>query len=396
MKKVISWVASSFFRQAGRFLFYIVLGGMLFLLFKANDFKLNFADILLPMHVKADTMYLDGYDTQWYFNNRSTRLPTNGPFQYNTQYSGSINSGFQVSEFYTKSDNPMPTQVIRGGEFIVPLYVQAPVIYRDDTISDQICTKWEQSGSVYSCTNISNSALTHNVNYITPNLTIWAMAVYTSGYTDMCTIDLSNNKLLCPVADIDATNSLWFIQVRTIIYYDNYNNTQQQYYVGLGDKTNRYKNVSQAIIDNQNQNTNQTLNFFSDTNTTSSSDTTSNFFSETNSTSESALTSIVSAPLTLINSLVVGTHESICATLNSKQICLPSGDIIWNRATSSQNHGGSGVHDHWFRGGSVEQFIAFFNLVVGGFILYKCLLSIFNMVHKLLDPANSWVGVMKL
>lgn len=393
MKKVISWVASSFFRQAGRFLFYIVLGGMIFLLFKANDFKLNFADILLPMHVKADS-YVRAVDTPWYQSDRTTRLPSRNAFDYITQQSGLVNSTMKLSWFYNADQ--FDTTVIRGGYWEVPFYVETQIIRREDNSVYSRCDQWRQnsSGGWY-CYTVSNSN-DYEYNYLTPQLTVQVIAVYKQGYTDICNVDLLNNRIHCPVATYTNLTGIASVQVFTNVWYANSNTENYTYYVGLGRKVNQFQTDSGAIINNQNQNTNQTLNFFSDTNTTSSSNTTSNFFSETNSTSESALTSIVSAPLTLINSLVVGTHDSICATLNSKQICLPSGDIIWNRSTSSQNHGGSGVHDHWFRGGSVEQFIAFFNLVVGGFILYKCLLSIFNMVHKLLDPANSWVGVMKL
>lgn len=190
-----------------------------------------------------------------------------------------------------------------------------------------------------------------------------------------------------------------FSGIRLYIAYQN--SQASTFTVGLGNRAViHYLDNTQQAIENQTnainsqtqqqaQEHNETMNTITDTNTTSDSNNTATFFNETNTTSESALTSIVSAPISLINNLVVGSHDSICATLNSKQICLPSGDIIWNRTSV-------GVHDHWFHGGTLEAFISFFNLVVGGFILYKCLLSLFNSVHKLLDPANSWVGVMKL
>lgn len=391
MKKVISWVASSFFRQAGRFLFYIVLGGMIFLLFKANDFKLNFADILLPMHVKASTLTTPvEYAGQFTLHVReqdTSKFDTYGE-GYSSWVNSSSSSTISQINFYRRE--PYEYDTSQNDYMAINIMLSTGIINENNNQETSYisCTTWRQVATGdYECESWTETTNGGN-NFLALNgLQMSIKVVYSNGEQESC--EIHESTAYCNVRKRQLTR----ISVNII---QPLNNMRSYFYIKRQILMYNTINTAQSIIDNQNQNTNQTLNFFSDTNTTSSSDTTSNFFSETNSTSESALTSIVSAPLTLINSLVVGTHDSICATLNSKQICLPSGDIIWNRATSSQNHGGSGVHDHWFRGGSVEQFIAFFNLVVGGFILYKCLLSIFNMVHKLLDPANSWVGVMKL
>lgn len=380
MKKISSWVFGSFFRTMGRFFFFLFFGFLVAMIIQKNDWSsIRWTDLLGIEMVKADTMYLDGYDTQWYYNNRSTRLPTNGPFQYNVQTSGTINSGFQVSEFYTKNDNPMPTQVIRGGEFIVPFYVQAPIINRQDNTIYNRCDQWRQnSAGGWYCYTISQSNDYEN-HYINPQLTVWAMAVYTSGYTDMCTVDLLNNKILCPVADIDATNSLWFIQVRTIVYYDEYTQTGYSYYVGLGDKTNRYKNVSQAIIDNQNQNTNQTISTITDSNTTEASSEANNFFSGFTSQDNGGISSIITAPLQAISGLVSAQCVQIelpIPYLDNKTLILPCMSSIYR-----------------------EHFGAVFSLyqtIIFGAIAYRMLVSLFMMIQGFKNPDDDKIEVVDL
>ena len=394
IKKVSSWVLGSFFRQVGRFLFFLILGGLVFLLIQHNNINFNWTDLLGIEMVKADT-YVRGVDTPWK-NGSGTLLPKNGPYHYDTKTSsssGGANQDYQVSEFYLTSSEQVDITSIKGGTVEIPFYISATII-KSDANQVMVCPSWIYSNGTYSCSGFSTA--TSGIITTEPHINVWTMLVYNNGYTDMCTIDLANNKIRCPIAQMTGNDKIWFIQVRTQVYYSD-NFPGQYYYVGLGDKVNLFKNDFVSLEENQNQNHNETISTITDTNTTSDVSSATDFFSDTNITSESALEDIVSAPLTLLNNLATGQYTGICATLNSKQICLPSGDIIWNRSSSGGSHGGSGVHDnyhHWFSGGTSENFISFFNLVFGGYILYRCLLGLFKTIHKMLDPSESNLEVM--
>ena len=401
MKKIISWVAGSFFRQAGRFLFFIVIGGLIFLLIQHNDIQFKWTDLLGIEMVKAseNNLVYNITNAQWStaYNSGYSNMALGDDRLWTAN--GSFNSN---QRFYIKTNVmniPNSTDYIQVNIKFRPNNLQQ-ILEIEDSQYNQICTnsynQWPSTGEYYVSSFACKLDIVGMIDTPTYGLTL--TYAYNSEMDQSPCYAVTNVgdtfTFQCPVPN--TLNTVYGFVIRA------HASQPLVFQGGIDQKIAVKLDSSSQIIENQNQNHNETISTITDTNTTSDSDNTASFFNETNTTSESALTSIVSAPVALINNLVVGSHDSICATLNSKQICLPSGDIIWNRGlgsgSSGGSHGGSGVHDnnHWFRGGTTEQFITFFNLVVGGFILYKCLLSLFNSVHKLLDPANSWVGVMRL
>ena len=217
--------------------------------------------IIIPNIVKADT-YVRGVDTPWK-DGSGTALPKNGPFHYINKLSNTtVNGGFEVSEFYLTSSQQVDLTNIKGGTVEIPFYVSATIVV-DNTQNEVICSRWTQdSMGRWVCNGYEN--YTAGTIQVQPTINVWTMIVYASGYTDMCTIDQANNKIKCPVAQLNnQTDKLWFIQVRTQLYYgDSY--PRQGYTVGLGDKVNLYKNDFIGLQENQNQNTQTII----DTNTT--------------------------------------------------------------------------------------------------------------------------------
>lgn len=217
--------------------------------------------IIIPNKIKADT-YVRGIDTPWK-NGSGTLLPKNGPYHYDTKTSnssGGANQAYQVSEFYLNSSEQVDITTIKGGTVEIPFYISATVV-KGQSSEVYTCTEYKQSGNMYTCNYLLPSTI--NGDYYVPQINVWTMIVYNNGYTDMCTIDLANNKIRCPIAQMSGNNKIWFIQVRTQVYYtDNY--PSQYYFVGLGDKVNLFKNDFVSLEENNNNNTQSIL----DANTT--------------------------------------------------------------------------------------------------------------------------------
>lgn len=135
---------------------------------------------------------------------------------------------------------------------------------------------------------------------------------------------------------------------------------------------------------------NDTLN---DTDVDSDTNSLADFFNNFNTNLEGPISSIVLLPVDLLQTLIVdynesATHPGLCATLKGQEFCIPSGDLIWKR---------SGCHDNSpFGCPDYVSFKQFFQLVAGGFIIYRLLKRIVKVIDKALDPTNSEVKVMEL
>lgn len=248
LKKITNWTFGSVFRTIGRFLAYFLIGIIIALFFVKKDY------------VKADT-YVKGVDTPWK-NNTGTVLPKNGPYHYINKLSGTtVNSGFEVSEFYLQNNEQVDITSVKGGTVEIPFYVSATNI-NDGDHTQYTCGEWKINNIGYQC----NYWMTDNgyTNVLMPTVNVWTMLVYNNGYTDMCTIDLANNKIRCPIAQLPTNNKIWFIQVRTQVYYGE-NIPSQGYTVGLGDKVNLFKNDFIGLQENENNNHQESMNYFNST-----------------------------------------------------------------------------------------------------------------------------------
>lgn len=105
---------------------------------------------------------------------------------------------------------------------------------------------------------------------------------------------------------------------------------------------------------------------------------------------DSILTAIFQLPLNLIESIELEQYYPLCATLKGQQVCLPSGDIIWGRGT------GVSFRNTWFGVANYQAFKEFFNLFVGGYLIWISLKSLFKTLEKVINPTKNSTEVIDL
>lgn len=286
--KIINWTFGSVFRTIGRVVAYILIGLLISTFVFKNDY------------VKADT-YVKGVDTPWK-DNSGNLLSKNGPYHFINNLSGtSVNSDYIVNEFYLQSNEQVDITSIKGGTIEIPFYVSATIPIGNAN-QQLVCPRWVYDNGGYSCSGFSS--VTSGTIQVEPKINIWTMIVYNNGYTDMCAIDLNNNKIRCPIAQLPNNNKIWFVQVRTQVYYgDNY--PRQTYVVGLGDKVNLFKNDFIGLQENENQNHNETISTITN-DTTYDSNETSNIFEEFEDylPDEGIVTQLVTLPISLYTNIL--------------------------------------------------------------------------------------------
>lgn len=131
---------------------------------------------------------------------------------------------------------------------------------------------------------------------------------------------------------------------------------------------------TQNIINNINNN-NQKLedinNTLTDDNITANAD--ADFFDNINLFEDNTLSGIITAPLTYLRS-IDGTCSPITLTYKSSNITLPCGDtIFWGR-------------------NDVSSFRTFWNILFGGYIIYRLCFKLFKTINDALDPTKDDIG----
>lgn len=347
------------------------------MIIQKNDWSsIHWTDLFGLEYVKADS-YVRAVDTPWYQSDRTTALSRNDTFNYISQQSAYINSSFKLSWFYNADE--FDTTVIRGGYWEVPFYVQAQIIRKDTNVGVSRCYRWNQSSAgAWYCADVSNYNSTES-DYVYPQLVVQVIAVYKQGYTDICNVDLQNNKIHCPVATFTNLTGIASVQVKTNVYYSTDNTDTYSYYVGLGRKVNQFSPDSSAIINNQNQIANQTITTITDSNTTEANTTASNFFSNFTDTDNGGISSIITAPLQAISGLVSAQCVQIelpIPYLDNKTLILPCMSSIY------QQHFG--------------QLFTLYQTIIFGAIAYRMLVSLFMMIQGFKNPDDDKIEVVDL
>lgn len=133
--------------------------------------------------------------------------------------------------------------------------------------------------------------------------------------------------------------------------------------------------------------------FLKDTDTSSDSDSLADYINNFSLSIEGPLSSIITLPINMLQNLITdyndsSTHPNLCTTFQGKQICLPSGDILWKR---------TGCHDNLpFGCPNYSAFKTFFQMLCGGFIYWQLLKRLVKTAEKGLDPSESGVNLMRL
>lgn len=101
------------------------------------------------------------------------------------------------------------------------------------------------------------------------------------------------------------------------------------------------------------------------------------FFSNFNDNDNNGISSIVSAPLVAIRSMLSNQCTPVSISVYNKQIQLPCGSTFWGRQ-------------------DVATFKVTYNTIIGGFLCYCILRNLFILIHNMKDPDNDKVEVMDL
>lgn len=177
-------------------------------------------------------------------------------------------------------------------------------------------------------------------------------------------------KFSDPIANGEHDIFFGISSQRTYVYSDSNDSIEGAIDSQTDDITNAQQDTTNAIND-----VNDTLN---DDSTTNAESTGSSFFSNF-TTRDFGLTSVVTAPITFIQSFTnTCSAAPVSFELFNHTITLPCGDVIfWNRQ-------------------DVQGFRAIWNMIVGGPIIYALALKLFRTVQRALDPDKNDEGGLDL
>lgn len=136
----------------------------------------------------------------------------------------------------------------------------------------------------------------------------------------------------------------------------------------------------QDIIDNQDKNQQQTNEKLDGINNSINdskvdSNTGNDFFNNFNTSDNGGISSIVTAPLVAINSMLDNTCKPMTTTYKGKEIKLECGTSFWNQANTVQDY------LNWFE---------------GGILVYLIIRKLFKLIESLKNPDEDRVEVMNL
>lgn len=376
--RIFNWLGGGFFRTIGRFIAFIVLGAVISILLSKSDFKIG--SLFGFEYVKADS-YVRGYDQVWYTNEALTNQWTSGTtMQYITELSQNhYNDNMQYFTAYMK--NQYNIDDLRGGHLTIPYSLDFAVVQQNQTVlNGGHCRQWTQSGSNYYCSDFVTDT-GQQITAYRPYISLNAYLQYTSGYTDNCEVDYNKNYISCPIINASGLNLKSLIVAYRVYYVEGGNN---YFRFGLGLKMNGWSNdayTTQQAIENQTQQQeqqhNETMSYFSDTNMTETNSTATSFFDNFSDTDHGGLSSIITAPLTVINSMLSNTCVAPSATWKGATITLPCGNMFWDRPGASDLRN-------------------LLNVFYGGFVCYYAIRRLFLLIEGMKDPTHDNIEVAEL
>lgn len=339
ISKIINWVGGGLFRTIGRFLAFIIIGFILATIVSKNNIKIT--DLLGIETVKA--LSLDGTIVGQYdvLNSEKTVI-------FNLSCAGTSECGDQngfTFDHYYGSDSRADYMI-----FSYTAYFK----------------HWDSSP------NPSYEVYDNEINDLQLMFRIYFNENGQGNY-DIC--EQQNNLIVCPIKPNRSYRNLWVSVL--LPGSQNTPDSHNNYYIQFYGRTTLMKSNGQAIIDNQNQNHNETMSFFNDTNSTETDSTANSFFSNFTDTDHGGLSSIITAPLSTINAMLSNQCVQPSATWKGATISLPCGDMFWSR------EGASGLKN-------------LLNVFYGGFVCYYAIRRLFLLIEQLKDPTNDRIEVLDL
>lgn len=364
VNKVINWTFGGFFRTIGRTIAFIVIGALIGLIFYKND-------ISIPKLLGIET--ISAQEVNSWATNQVKINTCNG--------NGTC----------TDSSNANGNQTYSGSSLSYPLnFVQ-----------------WRLKAS---------NGLSKD-NYYT----------LTFGYKptpDAIAVKIQPNfKKAGDYEDEDAScsqkyNDGWYLWTCSFEPRENYSSDEylyvritfyQEYLTKFQTRMNGFKvmrgiggtivdqtNIINNTINEQTQAINDINENLTDTNVDDDANDMGDFLTDFDFEGDGNLSTLVNLPLDFLESILFDdSFENFCVTYKSKNICLPSGSIVW-RANPSCPSGMSCLIDpvYGFSGLALKTLL---NVFACGYLSYKLLRSIIKTTSDLLDPdAKHNVEMMKL
>lgn len=365
--KIFNWLGGGFFRTIGRFIAFICLGALVsYLLTRAN---VNLPNLFGFEYVKADTIkavsYVDFYNSDQF----TSRYAFSNRHQYVNMYL-TDSTTLNTLDFYYHDDK-------RNYDYLTFNYLISGI--QGETSSDNYnvsCqysyNQWQSTGEYYQNAALCTIDDSNNRQY---TVTMSAYLYSVDGTTSTTACEVYDSYFRCPVINTNAND--WHL----IVTYSNTSPgtyiTGYSTYFQISQMITHYSYDASAIISNQNQNTQNTINAITDSNQTEVNSTASSFFENFSDTDHGGLSSIITAPLTTIQSMLSNTCVAPSATWQGATITLPCGDMFWGRP------GADGLK-------------SLVNVFYGGFICYYAIRRLFLLIENMKDPTYDKIEVVDL
>lgn len=376
VKQIINWTAGSFFRTLGRILLYITIGALIGLYCVNNNIKLPQWLIMID---KVDAL---------------TTITPN-IYGHKLEYStGHCSFGTFPNCDFIVDDVVGPTNNINGD-------------YKNFCPNGKTCVLIHDWYFVKLSSNL-NPGITYTwvfdtwyttratQSYYNKNVDVFLMASDTGGYSGSSSAYVSNVSCRAGLTEGTTTKVSWtcsFTPTKSINYlymrltFNNNNVPFSSFGCNKGyltfdnaqvDAINNQTNIivdSTTIINDTLNDLNDTI---EDTDVEDDGNDMADFINDFNLNGSSQLSDLLTIPITFIqNVLVDSSNTDFCTTWRNKQICLPNGSLIWGR-------------------NDITPFKTFFNILVGGFLSYKMILSFLFTSERALNPKDNKIEVMKL
>lgn len=374
MNKILNWTFGSIFRTIGRIVAYILIGALLVFLAQSNDF--HFPSWLF---IKVNASEFKSYVVDWK-DPSGNSLP-----QYYGQYR-------MYSTFVNYIDSHFNTYApIPDGTKGIIVSVNFRDLYTGTTAE---CTDVGAQGTNDYCEKLiwsSENTLSFSAFYNNSNNK-------TTCYFLGNSIDMTNNAsgqlytmIYCPIpSNIENKNFGGVSFTGTIGSYGT--NQPTNFYIGL-EKTilfdidgnsaiiNNQNQNTQDIINNQNQNAQQQQQQHEETMNSSTEDAENDaegFFEDFDIPDTGGLSAIITAPLNTINSLLTNSCSNLTLPLPfvNENLTLPCLYSIYNQ------HFGL--------------FFTLYQTIILAIVSYRCIRSIYFDITGFLDPNDDRIEVMDL
>ena len=381
MNKILNWTFGACFRTLGRFL-------AIFIVFALLLFVGSKLDIELPSWLALKVDALEITQDVKLFGSKQFYY-TNSDLTENSIWTGKNFSRNNSLQYYKWNIDPNTYDYESNVDYIeIPLIIgQSNITKEDESSLTEYCLEWKKttiSGvEAYTCSRVSstqNELFEYKPEIVLNNLNLGFYSHNTDGGYSMCQIQ--NNSILCPTRKmkIDFIGMFYFFKsesnIDSIPIY--LGNVWQRYYItNFEEQINQNQQQTNNKLDDMNQTQNEIKDSINNNDTSGAQNSASGFF-DNFSTETFGLTSIITAPLNAINSIINSTCNNLVLPLPfvEKNLTLPCMNSIYS---------------NYFKG-----FFDLYQIITTGLISYYVIVRIFNLVKDFKNPEHDEIEVMDL